>query len=198
MAVALGRPLIGVCAIGACVLQGGCAAPPPAPPPAPAPAPAVRRVLEGAYDWRNLAMAQFGSRLQDLAIPVHEVLLFGDRLEPADAADPVGEECYAPDAPVRHFIGRSIDSYLLCFANGRLDRIEAVVSLPAAAAADEFARSCDDWQAGTVAVDPRTAAHCTGTDAHGRTFSASLGESVDGASVPLAIIVSDSPFRKSP
>lgn len=200
MAIALSRTLIVAFALGVGWILGGCAAVPPAVPRAVSPAvpPVAPKGLDPGYDWRNLSTVQFGSQLQDLHFPVHEVLLFGDRQKETNVADPVGEECYAPEAPARRFVGRDVDSYLLCYVHGRLDRVEAIISLPVASAAGEFSRYCDDWQIGTVFIEPRTAVGCTGTQQHGQSFSASLGESADGVSVPLSIIVSNTPFSNSP
>ena len=114
------------------------------------------------------------------------------------ARPPVDRECYAPDAPARRVAGRSVESYLMYYAHGRLDCVELVVSLPAAGAADEFSHYCDAWQVGTVMIEPRTAERCAGTGQHGQSFCASLGESADGATIPLSIIVSDTPFTTIP
>ncbi|MFI4889476.1 MAG: hypothetical protein ACHQIL_02990 [Steroidobacterales bacterium] len=179
MAHARRSPLIAVCALGTAWMLGGCAAAPPAPAP----------IQEPVDDWRNLGVAPFGSQLQELHVPVHEVLLF---------ADPEGLECYAPDVRTRTFLGRSVESYLLCYAHGRLNLVELLVSLPATGAARAFSGYCDAWQAGTEPVDARTAMRCSGTHEPGPSFRASLGESADGATIPLSIIVSDTPFSNSP
>jgi hypothetical protein len=194
MAIAQRRPLIVLCATGAGWILGGCAATAPPSPPAP-PAP---KFLSAADDWRTLGVAPFGSQLQDLHVPVHEVLLFRDRQDAGNAAESVDPECYALETPSRRFLGRDVASYLLCYAGGRLASVEVTVSLPAAGAAAEFSRYCDGWQAGTVNVVANTAEHCGGKAQRGPSFSASLGDSADGLTAPLSIVVSDTPLLDSP
>jgi hypothetical protein len=164
----------------------GCAAV-PVPKPVPAIAPAV------AVDWRSLPILPFGSPLQNLQAPAHEVLMFGEL---------AGQECYALDTPSQPLPGREVQSYLLCFAKGRLDRVELTLSLPRADAAAEFSRYCDQWQAGTAGISTRTAERCDGTLPQGPAFSAVLGEgpddSPDDAAVPLLIVVSETPVPDSP
>ena len=179
MAIAPRWPLIALGALGA--VLAGCAATKPQ-----EPAKARSHTADPSSDWRKVAVAPFGSLLQDVPVPVHEVLMFGERSY---------QECYAPDAPAGRFIGREVDSYLLCFARGRLDRVELSLSVPDADAEAEFSRYCDDWQAGTATVSPRTARSCSGTVAQGMSFSASLGESSDDegddSAVLLSIVVSE-------
>jgi hypothetical protein len=197
MVIALRRPLMALSAALACWILGGCAATaPPLPPPPPPPA--EPKIPSAADDWRALGVAQFGSQLQDLHVPVHEVLLFRDRQDADSAAEPADQECYAPEAPSRRFLGRDAASYLLCYAGGRLDSVEVTVNLTAAGAAAEFSRYCDGWQAGTVYFAPRTADQCSGKDQRGPSFRASLGESADGLTVPLSIVVSGISHPESP
>jgi hypothetical protein len=184
MAIAPRWPLIALGALGG--MLAGCAAPNP-----------KERVMAPAHiadpssDWRRLAVAPFGSLLQDVHVPVHEVLMFGEQAH---------EECYALDVPAGRFTGREVESYLLCFSRGRLDRVELSFSVPEAGAEAEFSRYCDDWLTGTVAVSPRTSGSCSGEAAQGLSFSASLGGSPDAAPdgtavVPLSIVVFDNAQR---
>ena len=179
MAIAPRWPLIALGALGG--VLAGCAAT------------AVQQpVLAPAHgadpsgDWRRFAVAPFGSLLQDVHVPVHEVLMFGEQAQ---------QECYALDAPARSIFGRQVDSYLLCYSKGRLDLVELSVSLPEAGAEAEFSRYCDEWQRGTVANWPRTPGSCSGTTAQGLSFSASLGQSPEDAGhdspVTLSIVVSE-------
>jgi hypothetical protein len=167
-------------------LLAGCAAP-PAQKPVPAIAPAI------VVDWRSLPILPFGSALQTLQAPVHEVLMFGEL---------AGQECYALDTPSQPFAGREVQTYLLCFAKGRLDRVELTLSLPRAEAAVQLSRYCDQWQAGTAELSPRTAERCDGALPQGPAFSAVLSEgpsdSPDEAAVPLLIVVSETPVPDSP
>jgi hypothetical protein len=167
-------------------LLAGCAE---APAQKPMPAP----VTGTAVDWRSLAILPFGSPLQDLQVPAHEVLMFGEL---------AGKECYALDTPSQPFPGREVQSYLLCFAKGRLDRVELTIGLPFVDAAAEFSRYCDQWQVGTAGISPRTAERCDGTSPQGPSFSAVLsqspGDSPEGSAVPLLIVLSDTPVPDSP
>ena len=148
--------------------------------------------MNPASDWRRLPIAPFGSLLQDLQFPLHEVLMFGEL---------ASQECYGLNAPQGRFVGRQIDAYLVCFAKGRLDRVEVTVNLPAADAAVDFSRYCDGWLQDSVAVSARTDTSCSGTVPHGASFSASLLESDEGgkdSAVPLLIVIADTPVSDSP
>ncbi len=171
-------------------LLAGCAAAPAQKPlPVPVPAP----VTGTAVDWRSLAILPFGSPLQDLQVPAHEVLMFGEL---------AGQECYALETPSQSFPGREVPSYLLCFTKGRLDRVELTVSLPDADAAAEFSRYCNQWQIGTAGNSARTAERCEGSSPQGPSFSAvlgpSAGDSPEGSTVPLWIVLSDTADPDSP
>ena len=178
MAIAPRPRLITLAAL--CALLAGCAAPPRREPQM-----APAHPVAPADDWRSVPITPFGTLLQDVHVPLHEVLMFGEQRH---------EECYALDAPAGRFIGRAADSYLLCYSSGRLDRVEMSVSLPEAGAEAEFSRYCDAWQKGTASLLPRTATSCGGTETQGLSFSASLGDFPDDAGdgaalVPLAIVV---------
>ena len=189
MAIASRRALA---AAGALCALAGCAAPPSRAPAVP-PAPVAAHSADPSSDWRRLPIAPFGSLLQDLQVPLHEVLMFGEL---------ASQECYGLDAPQGRFLGRQIDAYLVCFVRGRLDRVEVTIELPVADAAADFSRYCDGWQAGTVALSARTGARCSGTVPQGASFSASLLPSPEDAlpesTVPLSIAISDTPVPDSP
>ena len=188
---ALARALV----LGAAVMAGGCATTPTAPnAAATVPAvtiPAPPRAPEPGFDWRTLPLAPFGSRLQELHVPVHEVLLFQDSNDGQGRAALPERECFAPDGPRRQFVGREVDSDLLCFHDGRLQRVEVTVSLPAGEAARELARYCDGWLAVATAGGARTPAHCSGAAAHGAAFDATLGDPAEDEMAPLVIVVQD-------
>jgi hypothetical protein len=176
---------------------GGCAATPPAPDAASAAVAAVPvppRTPPPGSDWRTLPLAPFGSRLQELPIPVHEVLLFQDSSEPQRPE----AECYAPDGPRRRFVGREVDSDLLCLRAGRLQRVEVSVSLPADAAGADFARYCDGWLAVAGVGAVRTPVHCSGAVPGGAAFDAALGDAAEGDTVPLLIVVQDTSSDTTP
>ena len=173
MAIAPRPRLITLAAL--CALLAGCAAPPRREPQM-----APAHPVAPADDWRSVPITPFGTLLQDVHVPLHEVLMFGELRH---------EECYALDAPAGSFIGRAPDSYLLCYSSGRLDRVEVSVSVPAAGAEAEFSRYCDQWQRGSVALLPRTARSCSATGTQGLSFSASLGEFPDDARDGEALVV---------
>jgi hypothetical protein len=185
MAVAPRCTVVALGLLAGCLLAGCAAAPAQKPVPAPAPAPAI--------DWRSLPILPFGSALQDLQVPAHEVLMFGEL---------AGQECYGLDTPSQPFPGRAVETYLLCFAKGRLNRVELTMSLPRDEAAAEFSRYCDQWRAGAPGSPPRSAERCSGTVPQGPSFSAVLGEapgdSPEESTVPLLIVVSESPVPDSP
>ncbi len=190
MAVAPRRPVV-PWALSAGWMLAACAVA-PAQKPMVAPA-AVAAAQRPAVDWRSLPILPFGSPLQDLQAPAHEVLMFGEL---------AGQECFALDEPSQRLAGREVETYLLCFAKGRLDRVELTVGLPYAESAREFSRLCDQWQIGTAQILPRTAQRCDGTLPQGPSFRAVLGQSPDDSpddsAVPLLFIVSGTPVSDSP
>ncbi len=190
MAIASRRALAACCALGA---LAGCAAPPPRAPALPPSPVAATHGADSSSDWRRLPLAPFGSLLQDLQVPLHEVLMFGEL---------ANQECYGLDSPQGPFLGRPIEAYLVCFVKGRLDRVEVTVSLPTADATADFSRYCDAWQAGTVALNPRTDASCSGTVTQGASFSAALvqppADAEPQSAVGLSIAISDRPIPDSP
>jgi hypothetical protein len=122
----------------------GCRASVPPPGPADhAPPPATQVPIDGSYDWHVLLVAPFGSVLKDVALPLHEVLLFRDQAGGGSTADDA--ECFASDAPAPRFVGRTPDEFLLCFKQDRLARIQASVRLTTAEAPAVFAAACTGW-----------------------------------------------------
>jgi hypothetical protein len=166
---------------------------------APAP-PNTHEPDDGSYDWHGLLIAPFGSVLKDIPVALHEVLLFRDEAHStatADDAATVEAECYAADAPVPRFIGRSPDEYMLCFKHDRLSRIQASVRLTTAQASDVFAAACADWlknaatattSAGAPNAEAQSAAAPIGAACEGRDgaihFSGRLEEEPGQAGMP--------------
>jgi hypothetical protein len=107
------------------------------------PPPEVVEPADASYDWHGLVVAPFGSLLKDIALPLHEVLVFKD--EARGGAESDDAECYAVDAPVPRFVGRAPNEYLLCFKHDRLARVEASVRLTADRAAQVLADACALW-----------------------------------------------------
>lgn len=127
---------------------------------------------DASYDWHGLLVAPLGSTLKDVPITLHEVFLFRDEMHGGTAVDDA--DCYGADAPPR-FLGRTPDTYLLCFKQDRLSRIQASVSVTAAQASDVFAAACFGWltQASTSGAGKNS--ECEGRDGEIR-FSGRLDE----------------------
>lgn len=104
---------------------------------------AAAAAAQAGVDWHPLVAAPFGTLLKDSPVPLHEVLLFHDEGQAAEASP---RDCYALDAGAPRFLGRVPDDYLLCFEHDRLVRIEASVGLAADDASAEFARVCALWR----------------------------------------------------
>jgi hypothetical protein len=124
-----------------------------------APPPQSSAPSDASYDWHGLLIAPFGSVLKEVPLTLHEVLLFRDEAHGTTATDE--PECYAGDTPPPRFVGRTPDSYLLCFKQDRLSRVQASVRLSAAEAPEVFAAACARWSkqatpgtASAGAVDP--------------------------------------------
>lgn len=164
-----------------------CSAVPPAPVRAP-PAPALGSVPDPSFEWRSLIVVPFGSERQNLQSSLHEVWLFRDDAEAGGKAD--AEDCYSSDSAAPRLVGRVADHYFLCFRNDRLNRIQAVVTLPNAAAADQFRKFCD---AGLV--ESRQAADgalsCEG-QGNGAAFRARLEPAAEDSVSELSIVVTAS------
>ncbi len=155
--------------------------------------------VDPGSDWRALPPAPFGSRLQDLHLPLHEVLLFDGDAATSGATEAARQvECYAVDGPRQRFLGRDTDRVQLCFRSGRLHSVEISLPLPAADAAQRLAAYCDGWLQGAVSVAQRSAQGCGGAAPDGPAFEATLGEAVDGDAVPLLIVVHEINSRESP
>lgn len=133
-----------------------------APPAAVAP-PVTAIALDASYDWHVLVTTPFGTFLKDLPFGVHEVLLFQDASHKSPQADDA--ECYAADAGVPRFLGRTPEEYLLCFKHDRLSRVTATVRLPQAEAAADFANACGLWmKTATSPAVPPGGESCAGAD----------------------------------
>lgn len=110
--------------------------------PAPSP-PDTHELQDATYDWHALLIVPFDSKLKDIPLTLHEVLLFREVGHGAAAADEA--ECYAADTAAPRFFGRAPEEYLLCFKQDRLARIQASVRLPTAQASDAFDTACANW-----------------------------------------------------
>jgi hypothetical protein len=155
--------------------------PPAATPPRnPPPAAGAAIAADSSYDWHVLVVAPFGSALQDIPGPLHEVLLFRDEARRADETDI--PECYAGGAAPPRFAGLEAQEFLLCFRNGRLSRIEATVRLDPAQAPQAFAAACALWLKSATSVAAQRGA-CDGSDGEVR-FSGRLDEQSDPAADP--------------
>jgi hypothetical protein len=97
------------------------------------------------HEWRALMMLPFGTPLKDVPYPLGEIVMFHDSA--GEAAGREDRDCYAlrETAPPRMF-GRQVDEYALCFSRDRLNRVEALVRLPAESASTQFAAACAEWQ----------------------------------------------------
>ena len=179
------RPHELIAAFAAVAAIAGCAATPP--PGAPAGPASV--VPAAGNDWRALSPAPFGSSLQDLRQPLHEVLMFAAS-EPSPAEGAVqDQECYATDGPRPHFLGQDADSDLLCFRHGHLYSYELGASLPAGDAAQRFATYCDAWLQAAVSDRSRSAQGCGGAASDGLAFEAQLEDATDADHVALRMRV---------
>lgn len=175
----------------ALALQWGCTSVQPPPPTATRPSVTPREDV--SYDWHGLVQAPFGTAFAALSAGLHEVLLFHDAAPgSAPAANTApdslgGDDCYRSNAPGPRFVGQVTTDYLWCFLHDHLERIEAVVRLPAADAPAAFARHCARWLEHTDAAE-RTATHCAGRDGT-LAFSARLLEPDPDSATELAIVV---------
>jgi hypothetical protein len=95
-----------------------------------------------SYDFGPLLGAPFGTALQDVPVPLAEVLVFQ---EASDRGANERGDCFRPKRSAA-FLGRPPTEYLLCFVHDRLRRIEASVVLPAAEAPALFAAACAEWR----------------------------------------------------
>jgi hypothetical protein len=173
----------------------GCAASSPArgsAAAAPAAAPGVVSASAVSYDFKPLVPAPFGTAFKDVPGPLTEVLVF----HPADARR-AGEDadCFRPGAGVS-FLGRAPTEHLLCFHHDRLQRIEASVALPAAAAPALFAAACAEWRRGNppAALEPDACEGLQGDIA----FSAHRAEGPDAAAATVSITLAAPTLKASP
>jgi hypothetical protein len=137
------RAKLGIVALLAALAACVASSPKVAAPDHARPPPEVHEPADASYDWHGLLVAPFGSLLKDIALPLHEVLVFKD--EARGGADSDDAECYAVDAPAPRFVGRAPNEYLLCFKHDRLARVEASVRLTADRAAQVLADACALW-----------------------------------------------------
>src|SRR5271167_2863721 len=122
-----------VCAFAVAAALAACASS-SVPPHAAPPAAAVAGPAPVSYDWHPLVIMPFGTLLQAIPLILHEVLLFQDAAHPAGGGEQ--GDCFAiGGAPPPQWAGRRPDEYYLCFVHDRLNRIEALVRLPADGAA---------------------------------------------------------------
>ncbi len=157
----------------------------------------ARASADASFDWRRLPLAPLGTPYKSLNPLVHEVLLFRDASPQADAD--VGEEseraeardCYAPNGAAPRFIGRPTESYLLCFHDDRLKRVQAFVRFDAVEdePAKLFATLCTDWLAGAE-PEVQSAARCAGREGN-RAFAAQLAPAEEADAATLGIVVYD-------
>ncbi|HMD72265.1 MAG TPA: hypothetical protein VKG05_00250 [Steroidobacteraceae bacterium] len=167
-----------------------CSVVPPAPAPAPAlaqapPAAALASAPDPSVAWRSLIVVPFGSERQSLQSSLHEVWFFRDDADAGGKFD--AEACYSSDSAAPRFVGRVADHYFLCFRNDRLNRIQAVVTLPNEAAADQFRQFCD---AGLKEARPTadSALTCEGQGG-GAAFRARLEPAAEDSESELSIVV---------
>ncbi len=168
-----------------------CSAVPPAPASAPVQMPAeaaLAGVSDPSFEWRSLIVVPFGSERQSLQSSLREVWLFRDDADAGGKSD--AEDCYSPDSAAPRLVGRVADHYFLCFRNDRLNRIQAVVTLPNEAAADQFRKFCD---AGLVEARPTadSALACEGGGS-GAAFRARLEPAAEDSVSELSIVVTAS------
>ncbi len=165
-----------------------CSAVPPAPAPSRAkapPAPALAGAPDPSFAWRSLIVVPFGSERQSLQSSLHEVWFFRDDADAGGKSD--AEDCYSSDSAAPRLAGRVADHYFLCFRNDRLNRIEAIVTLPNEAAADQFRQFCD---AGLTEARP-TSDNALSCDAFGvaAAVRARLEPAAEDSESELSIVV---------
>ena len=162
----------------------GCASHPPSDRAARGAPPAPRGpIVDASYDWHGQVIVPFGVLLKSSPVPLHEVLLFRDDANKAEAEN---RDCYAIDGTPPRLVGQTPDSYLLCFDHDRLNRIESTVHLPAENAAQLFAQACAYWQSGAP-----IAGVCAGQSG-ATTFTAHLaGEPGEAAALSLVLMHAD-------
>jgi len=170
-------------ALGACSAVPTATPVTPMVPSAPAAAPAV--TPDPSFDWHGLLVVPFGSDRQTLQSSLHEVLFFHDDAD-ADVKSEA-EDCYTFASAPPRFIGRPTDHYFLCFHNDRLNRIQAVVTLPSETAPELFAQFCDAWPRDGRARSSG-ARKCEGGDG-AAAFSARLEPAAEERETEFSIVV---------
>jgi hypothetical protein len=191
---ALGAAGLAAATVSSAAWLPGCAASAPARGSASSAAATALPALPAvSHDFSGLVLAPFGTLFKDVSVPLTEVLVFhqadGGRVRE-------DSDCFRPDVAVS-FLGRAPTDHLLCFDHDRLQRIEAAVALPAAAAPALFAAACADWQRGAAATAGAAAA-AQGPDAcEGRqqdiAFNARRTEGPDADSATVSITLVSAP-----
>jgi hypothetical protein len=151
-------------------------------------------------DWHALVLLPFGAALNDSPRALHEVLLFREAAQGPTA--PENAECYSVDGAPPRFIDDRPSEYLLCFVHDHLNRIEARVELPAAAAGETFTRACALWKrsavpAATSAPAADSDGTCAGKDG-GIAFSAQLDRRAGEPFAILSMTLSPAAADESP
>jgi hypothetical protein len=116
---------------------------------------------DASYDWHELLVAPFGTRLVDSPVRLHEVLLFHE--QSPGSTDAESRDCYSIDGAPPAFANWRPEEYLMCFEHDRLDRIDASVRVAVDGAARDFGRACATWLASAPQVPPMDDA-CAGRD----------------------------------
>lgn len=144
-------------------------------------------ITDASYDWHVLLIVPFGALLKDSPVPLHEVLLFHDATDRAEA----DRECYSTLGAPPRFLGQQPDHFLLCFDHDHLGRVEAAVPLPAAEAPQVFARACALWLKNT-ATTVASGTTCEGRDGN-VVFSARLVGLPGDTAAAVSMSLSDAP-----
>jgi hypothetical protein len=187
------------------LLLAACAAAPPPvrPPPEPTKVPAANPAAnagdaadaadaadagDASPDWSALMLMPFGTLLKMSPVALHEVLLFRDEAHPAAPTEAL--ECYAPNGAAPTFFGEKPDEYLLCFADDRLERINASVRIAAPDAPARFVHACRLWlqEALPQALD----GVCDGRRG-GISFHAKLSPMTDAAGATVSLTLTAAP-----
>jgi hypothetical protein len=176
--------LAGALALTACASSGSSAGHPrPLEPTAP---PSDSGASDATTDWHVLVLVPFGVLLKESPVPLHEVLLFHDETSRAESDT---KDCFSIGGAPPRFLGQDPDPYLLCFDHDRLARVDAAVHLPAADAAQVFARACALWLKNTAST-MTSGTTCQGRDG-GVEFSARLQQTPEETLATLSMTLTD-------
>ena len=97
------------------------------------------------------------------------------------------EDCYSSDKAAPRIVGRPADHYFLCFRNDRLNRVQAVVTLPNEGAAQLFLRFCNTGLNGAPPT-AESAESCSASGG-GAAFRALLEPAAETFETELSIVV---------